>query len=106
KAVYRIHAPKYTVQMDMFEGLCRFLADDDDTVRLDGSPLFTFSDGKADVLHEKTKGGFTWPKTAPANLTAENESRCRWQALFFGNRILFRMDTSWTQFEKTHFTIP
>jgi hypothetical protein len=106
KAVYRVHAPKYTVQMDMFEGLCRYLADDDDTVRLDGSPLFTFSDGKADLLSEKTNHAFTWPKEAPADLTAEAMARCRWQALFFGNRILFRMDPGWTQFERTYFTIP
>src|SRR5262249_44935739 len=31
---------------------------------------------------------------------------CRWQALFFGNRILIRMDPAWTQFERTHFTVP
>jgi hypothetical protein len=36
---YFIHSPAYTVRADMLNGLHRFLADDDDTVRLNGSPL-------------------------------------------------------------------
>jgi hypothetical protein len=51
---YLIHSPGYTVRADMFNGLHRFLADDDDTVRLNGSPLFTFSDGSAELMSEKT----------------------------------------------------
>jgi hypothetical protein len=105
-AVYQVHAPKYTAKFDMFHGLCRYLADDTDTVRLDGSPLFTFTDGKTDLLFEGTKHAFTWPRETPANLTAHALDRCRWQALFFGDRILIRMDPGWTQFEKAHFTIP
>src|SRR5262249_33585968 len=35
---YLIHSPGYTVRADMFNGLHRFLADDDDIVRLNGSP--------------------------------------------------------------------
>ena len=45
----------------MFNGLHRFLADDDDTVRLNGSPLFTLSDGSTELLSEKTAQAFTWP---------------------------------------------
>lgn len=104
--VYVLHAPKLTAKFDMFHGLCRYLADDDDTVRLDGSPLFTFSDGKEELLGENTKHAFTWPHEAPAHLTAHAYDRCRWQALPFGDRLLIRMDSGWTQFAKTHFTIP
>jgi hypothetical protein len=50
-----------TVRADMFTGLHRFLADDDDTVRLIGKPLFTFSDGTSELLSETTAIAFTWP---------------------------------------------
>ena len=54
----------------MFNGLHRFLADDDGTVRLNGSPLFTLSDGKTELMSEKTAQAFTWPVESPASLTA------------------------------------
>jgi hypothetical protein len=103
---FRIEAPKYTTRMDMFQGLCRHLADDDDTLRLEDSPLFTFSDGKTELFSEATKHAFTWPRESPAHLTAHAYDKCRWQALYLPDRILIRMDAGWTQFEKTHFTVP
>lgn len=103
---FLVNAPKYTARLDMFAGLGTFLADDDGRVRLDGSPLFTFSDGTTEMLHEKTDHAGVWPHQAPAHLTAHVRDRCRWQAIFFGDRIFIRMDRGWTQFEKTHFTIP
>jgi hypothetical protein len=105
-AVYRVYAPKLTVKLDMFHGLCRYLADDDDTVRLDGSPLFTFSDGKKDLLFEGTKHASTWPVQAPASLSASVYDRARYQVLFIGDRMMVRMDPDWTQFEKAYFTVP
>ena len=54
---YLIRSPAYTARADMFNGLHRFLADDDDTVRLSGSPLFTLSDGSTELLSEKTAHG-------------------------------------------------
>jgi hypothetical protein len=104
--VFVLHAPKMTAKFDMFHGLCRSLADDDDTVRLADRPLFTLSDGKTDLLTEKTSHAFTWPRESPASLTAHAYDRCRWQMLPVGTRLLFRMDAGWTQFEKTHVTIP
>lgn len=80
--------------------------DDTDTIRLDGGPLFTLSDGKTDLLDEKTRHAFTWPREAPADLVAHAYDRCRWQALFLGNRMMVRMDPGWTQFERAHFTVP
>jgi hypothetical protein len=103
---YLINSPGYTVRADMFNGLHRFLADDDDTVRLNGSPLFTFSDGSTELLSEKTAHAFTWPEESPASITAHAEDRVRWQALYFNDRILIRMDPGWTQFEKTYFSVP
>ena len=58
---YLIQSPAYTARVDMFNGLHRFLADDDDTVRLNGSPLFTLSDGSTELMSEKTAKAFTWP---------------------------------------------
>jgi hypothetical protein len=104
--VFVLHAPKLTAKFDMFHGLCRYLADDDDTVRLDGEALFTLSDGKVELLNEKTPHAFTWPHESPAHLTAHALDRCRWQMIAFGDRLLFRMDRGWTQFEKTHVTLP
>jgi hypothetical protein len=103
---YLIRSPGYTARADMRSGLHRFLADDDDTVRLKGSPLFTFWDGSREVMSEKTTHAFTWPVESPASLTAHAEDRARWQALYFNDRILIRMDRGWTQFEKTHFSVP
>ena len=105
-AVYKVNAPKYTAKFDMFHGLLRYLADDDDTIRLNGSPLFTFSDGTKNVLFDGTDHAFTWPTEVPARLTAHAYDRCRWNAIFFGDRIMIKMDRDWTQFEKAYFTIP
>jgi hypothetical protein len=105
-AVYVLHAPKLTARFDMFHGLCRYLADDDDTVRLDGSPLFTLSDGKQEVLDEHTSHAFTWPTEAPARLQAQAQARCRWQVVPFGSSLLVRMGPGWTQFARTRFTVP
>jgi hypothetical protein len=103
---FLVRSPQLTAKFDMFHGLCRYLADDDDTVRLKDAPLFTFGDGKTELLGEGTKRAFTWPREAPADLVAHAYDRCRWQALFFGGRMLIRMDPGWTQFERTYFTIP
>ena len=74
-------APTFTALLDMFHGLCRYLADDDDTVRLDGSPLFTFSDGEKDLLSESTTHAFTWPTETPAHLLAHTYDRARYTLL-------------------------
>lgn len=105
-AVYRIHAPNFTVDMDMKHGLCRRLADDDDTVRLDGNPLFTFSDGETEMLGPDTQHAFVWARETPADIQAHAKHRCRWQALFFGRHMMIRMNPDWTQFERTYFTLP
>ena len=105
-AVYQIYGQRYTAKADMFAGLFRYLADDDGNVRLDGDPLFTFSDGVKPLLFEGTEQAFTWPVESPAQLTAHAYDRCRWQALFFADRIMVRMDRDWTQFERAYFTVP
>ena len=81
-------------------------SDDEDTIRLNGSPLFTLSDGTKNVLFDGTDHAFTWPTEVPARLTAHAYDRCRWHAIFFGDRIIIKMDRDWTQFEKAYFTIP
>src|SRR5262245_19762337 len=103
---YLVQSPGYTVRADMFNGLHQFLADDDDTVRLNGTPLFTLSDGSMELMSEKTGQNFTWPMGSPASLTANLQDRARWQALYFNDRILIRMDPGWTRFEKTYFSVP
>ena len=67
QANYVLHSPKFTARFAMFNGLCSYLADDDGAVRLDGSPLFTMSDGETPLLFEQAKHGYTWPIEAPAN---------------------------------------
>jgi hypothetical protein len=103
---YLVQSPGYTVRADMFNGLHQFLADDDNTVRLNGSPLFTLSEGNTELMSEKTGQNFTWPIGSPASLTANLNDRARWQALYFNDRILIRMDSGWTRFEKTYFSVP
>jgi hypothetical protein len=103
---YLIQSPAYTARADLFNGLHRFLADDDDTVRLNGSPLFTLSDGKAELMSERTGQDATWPIESPASLTANAQDRARWHAIYLNDRILIRMDPGWTQFERTYFSVP
>src|SRR5262249_29490175 len=104
--VYQIYGQRYTAKADMFAGLLRYLADDDGNVRLDGDPLFTFSDGTRELLFQGTEQAFTWPVETPAQLTAHAYDICRWQALFFPDRIMVRMDRDWTRFERAYFTVP
>ena len=103
---YLIRSPAYTTRADMFNGLHRFLADDDDVVRLNGSALFTLSDGKTELLAENAAMAFTWPTGSPASLIANPQDRARWQAIYLPDRILVRMDQGWTQFEKAYFSVP
>ncbi len=104
-AVYRIHAPRFTAECEMFAGLCRSLAADDGTVRLDG-PLFTFSDGQQELLSPATRHAFTWPTEVPAHLVAHTYDVARYHLLFQGDRILVGMNPDWTRAPKVHFTIP
>jgi len=105
-AVYRIHAQRYTAEAQMFAGLFTSLADDDGTLRLSGTPLFTISNDERPLLHEDTKQGTTWPRDDPASFQAAAENQIRWQAVFFGDRIMFRMDPGWTQTKRALFRIP
>lgn len=106
-AQYRVLAPGYTSGLRMFDALVESLEDPDGEERLAG-PLFTLSDGKADLLYAGTVAASVWPRVAPAQLTAaagKNEP-CRWQAVFLGDRVLFRMDRLHTQFERAFLTFP
>jgi hypothetical protein len=105
-SVYQVNAPRYLVKVDMFHGLIRYLAADDQTAQLDGNPLFTFSDGKKELLSENTKTAFTWPVEIPALLSAHVYNRARYRIFFFNDRFSVTMDRDWTQFEKTFFTLP
>jgi len=104
--VYLVNAPRYIAKLDMFHGLFRYLADDNNTARLDGTPLFTFSDGQKDLLFEGTERAFTWPTEVPAGLAAHTYDRARYRILFFNDRATVIMDPDWTQFAKTYFTLP
>ncbi|MEA3367349.1 MAG: hypothetical protein U9R68_04460, partial [Planctomycetota bacterium] len=104
--VYQVDAPLYTIRHDMFHGLCRYLADDDDTVRLDGTPLFTFRSEKEKMLHAGTDHAFTWPSEAPASLTAHVYDRCRYHVRLGTDRITVRLDAGWAQFDPAYFTVP
>ena len=104
---YLIQSPAYTARADMSNGLHRFLAADDETVRLSDNPLFTLSDGSTELLSGRTAMAFTWPVGSPASLTGTtSQDRARWQAIYLPDRILIRMDPGWTQFEKTYFSVP
>jgi hypothetical protein len=104
---YLIRTPGYTARVDMSNGLHRFLADNEDAVRLNASPLFTLSDDSKELLSENTTMAFTWPERSPASLTATtSQDRARWQAIYLPDRILIRMDPGWTQFERAYFSVP
>ena len=104
--VFQVDAPRYTIRHDMFGGFCRYLADDNDTVRLDGDPLFTFGSGEREVLFPGTSQAFTWINEAPARLKAHAYDICRYHVAFGSDRITVRMDSEWTQFDPTRFTVP
>ncbi len=106
--VFRVSAERYIVEPDMDSGLTRYLADDDRTVRLSGSPLFTFSDGKKPWLFEGCTNNSIWPTPVPAALTAAPSAYgdCRYRMSFKPDRIIVRMDAGWTRFDPTWFTVP
>jgi hypothetical protein len=106
--VFRVSAHRYFAEPDMDSGLTRYLADDDQTVRLDGSPLFTFSDGKKPWLFEGCTNNSIWPTPVPAALTAAPSAYgdCRYRMRFEPDRITIRMDAGWTRFDPTYFTVP
>lgn len=103
---YLIQSPLFTARVDMLNGLHRFLADDGGTTRLNGDPLFILSDGTTELLSGKTGEDFTWTIESPASLVGNLQDRARWQAIYFTDRILFRMVSGWTQFQKTYFSLP
>ena len=106
--VFRVTAERYIAEMDMDHGLTRYLADDDETVRLKDSPLFTFSDGKKPWLFEGCTNNSTWPSSVPAALTGAPSSYgdCRYRMSFGPDRITVHMDAGWTRFDPTYFTVP
>jgi len=106
--VFRVSAPRYIVELDMDSGLTRYLADDDGAVRLNGGPLFTFSDGKKPWLFDGCTNNYTWPTPVPAALTGAPSAygTCRYRMSFKPDRITTRMDPGWTRFDPTYFTVP
>ena len=106
--VFRVSAPRFIADMDMDSGLTRFLADDDGTIRLNGTPLFTFSDGKKPWLFDGCTNNSTWPSSVPAALTGAPSAygTCRYRMRFKPDRITTRMDPGWTRFDPTYFTMP
>jgi hypothetical protein len=111
-AVFVLDAPVLTAKLRAVDGLCEYLADNDDTVRLDGSPLFTLGDEKGELLSAKavTQQASTWPQMVPAGLTAAagraQGPLCRWQLVPFGARFLIRLDRAHAQFDRAYFTVP
>jgi hypothetical protein len=104
--VFQVDAPRYTIRHDMFSGLCRYLADDGDNVRLDGDPLFTFSNGKREVLFPGTRQAFVWTVETPAHLKAHAYDICQYHVSFGSDRITVSMSSEWTQFDPARFTVP
>ncbi len=115
--VYRAVTSNYSAKMRMADGAFVYLADDTDRARIDGDLLFHLCAGEGDerieVLGGQPQQLGVWPGNQPANLVAEafgrtenRSARCRWQAIFSVNRIVFRMDQGWTQFDKGHFVLP
>jgi hypothetical protein len=106
--VFRVSAPLYIAEMDMDSGLTRYLADDDGAVRLNGSPLFTFSDGKKPWLFDGCTNNSIWPSSVPAALTGAPSAYgdCRYKMSFKPDRITVHMDAGWTRFDPTWFTVP
>jgi hypothetical protein len=101
-----------TAKLRATDGLCDFLADDEDAVRLDGSPLFTLADEKGELLSDRavTQNAETWPRMVPAELVASagraSRPLCRWQLLPVGTRLLIRLDRTYSQFPRAYFTVP
>jgi hypothetical protein len=104
--VFLVEAPLYTLKMHMFHGLTLYLADDDGAVRLEDSPLFTISEKDQPLLFEGTRHAFTWPREAPARLTAHAYDRLRYHVTFGADRVTVSMDRDYTQFDPASFVVP
>ncbi|MEO5367745.1 MAG: heparinase II/III family protein [Magnetococcus sp. WYHC-3] len=104
--VFHVDAPRYTIRHDMFHGLCRYLADDDGNVRLDGAPLFTFRDDKDNLLWSGTRSAYTWTFRDPVRIKAHTQDVLQYHVGFGADRITVHMDVGWGRFYQTHFTVP
>ena len=105
-AVYRVHAPRLTVEIDMFDGGVRKLVDDAGRVRFDDQLLFEISDEKGALLSKNKGQAFTWAHEAPADVVSELEHRMRFQSSFVGDRMMWRTDRDWTQAKSVEYRLP
>ncbi len=104
--VYRVHAPDYTVELDMHHGLIRRLIHADGTRILDGEPLFTLADDERLLLSPDTQTAFTWTEESPAELVAHAENRLRWRARFEDDRVRFNLIPEWARSQRVHVAFP
>ena len=76
--LFHLHSDLSHTYDYLFHGLCRHLADPNDVVRLDGSPLFTFSDGEPPCC-SRARG---WPSASAASAAtagpSASASAARW----------------------------
>jgi hypothetical protein len=100
--VYRVHAPDYTVELDMHHGLIRRLIHADGTTILDREPLFTLADDEQTLLFAGTKTAFTWTVESPAEVVAHAEDRLRWRAKFLDDRIQFSLIPEWARSQRVY----
>ena len=105
-AVYRVHAPRLTVEIDMYDGGVRKLVDDAGQVRFDDQLLFEISDEKGALLSKDKGQAFTWAHEAPADVVSELEHRMRFQTSFVGDRMMWRTDRDWTQAKSVEYRLP
>lgn len=103
--VFRIHAPRFTADLDMRTGALLSLIDDTETNRISGQPLFTIADETKTLMDLDTDHAFTWPREVSANVLAQAQDRLRWQTLAFHDRLMIRLNPHWTQFPSATFTL-
>ena len=104
-AIFRIHAPAFSADLDMHTGALLSLRDDHGAVQAEANPLFTIADGEQVLMDTQTENAFTWPKTVPASVLAQARDRVRWQTLAFYDRLMIRLDPHWTGFPAAIFTV-
>jgi hypothetical protein len=95
----------YTARLDSRSMTTMYLADPDGTVRLSGTPLFTFTgeEGKP-VLWE---GCIASVWLSPRSVTTALDGSCRYTTQFLADRIsLPYADRTYTSIKEAHFTIP
>ena len=100
-----VDTPGYTLRLNSRDITTMYLADPDGTVRLNGSPLFTFTNEEGKPVLSEGGGGGVW--LGAEGVTQFHGTYCRFATQYLADRIRLPYgNRTYTRIKEAHFTIP